>query len=310
MKIDSHILTLYLDNQLSENEVRIVENALADSIELKAELELLRTINLRAVDYAEISSETIENKWSEFEAIVSKPSVIKLNRMPNWIKIASAAAVLFFGGLFFYNNYFNGEVEKLAKQTEIYTLPDGSELIMNAGSRIEYNEHTFINERIVQIDGDVSFRVTSDKNNPFLLLTDNSNIEVTGTKFRVYATKANTTVSLFSGVLKIKNKFNSITLKPGQSASCIENELKSTTSSLSDLSAKIHLLDFEAAALSEIVKNIERRFDVTIKYPQDIKNQKYTIKAEGLKLEEILTILTELTSTTVSIDGRIIELKS
>jgi transmembrane sensor len=309
LKIDAHILALYLDNRLSEEEVRAVENALASSGELRAELDLLRQIDDCAVEFNEVSASTIKESWNEFALQLEKPP-IKIQHNFNWIKYAAAAAVLIFGSVFFFNALFNGKVEQLAQKNELYTLPDGSELIMNSGSEISYNENTFLSNRTVFLKGDVLFRVKSNKKNPFFLITSNSKIEVTGTKFRVYADNNNTSVSLYKGALQLQSNKKTIYLKPGENATCVEGALSKTQSKMVDISTDWFSLDFESIPFSEIVKNLERRFDVEVKYPQNLKNQKYTIRAEGLKLEEIMTILTELTNTSVTINGRFIELKS
>lgn len=309
MKVDTHILTLYLDKLLSDEEVRSVEAALEANEALRSELELLRNIYSCSLEYNEMNKSSIDNSWIKFNSIIDEPVIAVRNNF-RWMKFAAAAAILIFSGLFFYDTYFNDNVEQIAKTNELFVLPDGSELIMNSGSKISFNKKTYLSDRSVFLIGDVLFRVKSNKKNPFFLLTSNSKIEVTGTKFRVFSNKENTSVSLFEGELLIKTNKKSIVLKPGENATCVEGELLKNNSKLSDISAEWFSLDFESITFSEIVKNLERRFDVDIKYPQHIKNQKYTIKAEGLKLEEILTILSELTNTSVISYGRFIELKS
>jgi len=308
LKIDTHILNQYLDHQLSEEEVRNLETVLDTNLELRSELELLRNINSCSLEFSEIENVDIEATWNEFSSRIETP-VIEIKKNFSWVKLTAAAAILIFSGLFFYNSFFNHKVDQIAKTNELFILPDGSELIMSSGSKISFNEKNYLSDRSVFLVGDVLFRVKSNKKNPFFLFTSNSKIQVTGTKFRVFSNKENTSVSLFEGELLIQSDKKTIYLKPGENATCVEGELLKNNSKLSDNSIEWFSLDFESISFSEIVKNLERRFDVNIKYPQHIKNQKFTIKAEGLKLEEILSILTELTNTSVITNGRFIELK-
>lgn len=300
---------MYLDNHLSEEEVRAVEIALDANSDLRAELALLREIRDCAFEFNEISNSVLDQNWNQFARQLEK-STIKMPNRFKWYKYAAAAAIFIFSSLFLYQSFFSGNVAQLAQKNELFVLPDGSELIMNSGSEITFNEKTFLTDRTIFLNGDVLFRVKSNQKNPFFLITSNSKIEVTGTKFRVFAKNDNTAVSLYKGELQIESVKQVILLKSGENAICVEGELKKTNSKLVDISAEWFSLDFESIPFSEIVKNLERRFDVEVKYPQNIKNQKYTIKAEGLKLEEILTILTELTNTSVTTNGRFIELKS
>ena len=193
MIINSNILTRYLDNQLSEDEVRMVETALESSAELRTELELLRYIHTCSSDITEIQPSQIDQNWNEFINRVQEPPVKPVKKF-NWFKYAAVAAILIFSGLFFYQSHFSGSVEHIAKTNQLFVLPDGSELLMSAGSTIGYNEKTFTSKRSVQMKGDILFRVKSNRKNPFFLLTSNSSIEVLGTKFRVFANTENTTV--------------------------------------------------------------------------------------------------------------------
>lgn len=67
-------------------------------------------------------------------------------------------------------------------------LPDNSKVWLNAGSSLKYPS-TFENTslRTVQLSGEAYFEVTKDKNKPFIVLSNDQKIQVTGTSFNVFA---------------------------------------------------------------------------------------------------------------------------
>jgi ferric-dicitrate binding protein FerR (iron transport regulator) len=67
------------------------------------------------------------------------------------------------------------------------TLPDGSKVKLNAGTKIEYPEHFGAAMRIVKLSGEAFFEVTKDSVHPFRIETLNASVEVLGTSFNVAA---------------------------------------------------------------------------------------------------------------------------
>ena len=65
------------------------------------------------------------------------------------------------------------------------TLADGTNVWLNARTTIQYPITFNEKERLVKLDGEAYFDVTKDKNKPFIVQTNNYNVEVLGTKFDV-----------------------------------------------------------------------------------------------------------------------------
>ena len=118
----------------------------------------------------------------------------------------------------------NGEPSEPQKLTtpvgKDYTvlLSDGSQVNINADSRLEYPSKFEGKERRVKLQGEAYFSVAKDPAHPFYVETDQMELRVTGTKFNVntYGGKA-TRVTLIEGSVWLKNKKNGreATLKPG-----------------------------------------------------------------------------------------------
>ena len=74
------------------------------------------------------------------------------------------------------------------------TLEDGTEVWLNAQSKLVYPETFSETERRVQVEGEAYFRVARDEQKPFLVETDGQLIRVLGTEFNVHSYAEDATV--------------------------------------------------------------------------------------------------------------------
>lgn len=103
------------------------------------------------------------------------------------------------------------------------TLPDGTCVWLNSGSRLSYQESFGRSDRNVSLDGEAYFEVTKDKRSPFSVYSGKIKIKVLGTKFnfKSYADDENARVTLVEGslnVASINNELNTVLLVPNQQA--------------------------------------------------------------------------------------------
>ncbi len=66
-------------------------------------------------------------------------------------------------------------------------LSDGTEVILNSGSKLKYPVVFNHNNREVELEGEAFFRVTKSKKSPFIVKTNDVNVTVYGTVFNVSA---------------------------------------------------------------------------------------------------------------------------
>jgi len=101
------------------------------------------------------------------------------------------------------------------------TLPDGTLVWLNAGSRIVYGKNYGTDSREVNLTGEAFFDVARDANKPFIIHTTRIDIKVLGTSFNVksYPTDQTTEATLIRGSIEvsIRNRpSDKITLKPNE----------------------------------------------------------------------------------------------
>jgi len=135
----------------------------------------------------------------------------------SWLlKISAVAAVLvvttFFIVRFFNNNGTNSSKTFLAAYGERKNiqLPDGSDVTLNAGSKIEILENFGRSTRDVFLEGEAFFDVKHNEKLPFIVHTAAMDVKALGTAFNVkaYMDERTTETSLIRGLVEITLKEN------------------------------------------------------------------------------------------------------
>jgi len=197
-------------------------------------------------------------------------------------------------------------------------LPDGTQVWLNADSRIAYNENFQGNLREVSLQGEAYFDVVRDEKRPFVIHTQAIDIKVLGTAFNVrsYENEKNTETSLIRGsievtLIKSQDK-KKIILKPNEKlivnnnqelleTSNRHNEPVMTLGKLNynkmDKSAVEvfwvkNKLAFDQETLENIALKIERWYDVKVEIrDNELKNELYTGFFEDKSLQEVMEAL-------------------
>ncbi|MBL7740123.1 MAG: FecR domain-containing protein [Chitinophagaceae bacterium] len=220
--------------------------------------------------------------------------------------VSGIAASLFIGWLLFTDKPEQSKPEKppqLAQNTistkrgskSKVQLPDGTQVWLNADSRITYNENFQGTLREVQLTGEAFFDVVRDETRPFVIHTKSIDVKVLGTAFNVrsYEDEKNTETSLIHGSVEITLKNNpdkKIVLKPNEKLIVKNNDMKLVTEKPESRKTELKLplltlgkvnyqkkdssvietlwvknkLAFDGEALEDVALKIERWFDVKV----------------------------------------------
>lgn len=231
--------------------------------------------------FANITSQTgidTENKQN-------KPQTAEIRTL-NWRWIAAAAIIIIGAGLYF----FTIPVQYSASHGEIatVTLPDESTITLNSGSSITYNRLFNFTDREVSLEGEAYFEINNG-NLPFKVNTSNAIVKVLGTSFNIRSWQDSsvpeTSVLLTEGSLAFystKNPDKSVILEPGQKSS-LKNfdgipEQPFDVSKDKTLAWMNDQFAFEKMPLVQIIREIERRFDLNIQVePKEVLSDTLTI---------------------------------
>lgn len=221
-----------------------------------------------------------------------------------------AASIVICLGMVSYFSYNKGYNQINSQQIEMsnpfgmlskITLPDGSKVVLNAGTTITYPSAFVTKKREVEIKGEAFFEVAHDALHPFIVKADQISIEVLGTQFNVksYEEDDKIEVSLSEGKVKVQSedKRNRIFLSPGEQAYYDKqsHSLATRTVDISHYTSwRNGIYYFRALPLKEIAKQLERIFNVHICITSpNIENIILTGDfLRGENLEQILRIIT------------------
>ncbi len=225
-----------------------------------------------------------------------KPKIQKIKKTEsknNFVKyaIAVAASVLVLIGILFWINNRTDEIISDDRIVET-TLPDNSKIIINRNSKIEYPKK-FENNRTVKLKGEAYFVVSAQKDNPFIVETENYNVEVLGTEFFVSTLKKQIEVIVKKGIVKvypIKKPADSIILKPDDKLQNADEITKIKNNNF--LSWKTGKIKFDNATLKEIANVLTRTYGLEISISNaEIEDLKMTATFDNQELSSVLKVV-------------------
>jgi len=175
-------------------------------------------------------------------------------------------------------------------------LPDSSQVWLNSGSKITFNNNFKEGSRQLFLEGEGYFSVKKDADNPFCVNTDNLNVKVLGTEFnlKAYPDEADVAVTLVSGSLQVKNGELAEMITPGQKLLYKKDDQTLTVENLSDLAPETEWthgrLVFRNTSLEELERKLERWFDVEIEFADEtVKNRRFSGTLERESILEVIT---------------------
>ena len=224
------------------------------------------------------------------------------------------------------NQGISSVVTKNGSRTKII-LPDGSQVWLNAGSNLDYNNSTFNKElREVSLNGEAYFDVTQNHEKPFIIHTKKMDIKVLGTVFNVrsYSDEKISEAALIKGSIEVTlkdRKDQKIILKPNEKISIaneepttaikedkviranakpvpipqiVVKELKAnpTSNIIGEIAWTQNKLYFEDESLENIGLRMEKWFGKKVTIANEsLKNLHYTGNFENETIEEVLLYL-------------------
>jgi hypothetical protein len=148
-------------------------------------------------------------------------------------------------------------------------LEDGTEVRLNATTRLEFPLHFNGNQRIIHISGEAFLKVSNNSQKPFIIQLPAGQIRVLGTAFNVNSyDSGKVTVSLVQGKVRFTGGNDSLQLMPGKEAILNRNSGIITSQSFDEdytLSWINGIYAFNNSKLEEILQVLPRWFGITLK---------------------------------------------
>lgn len=260
-----------------------------------------------------------------------------VRRFPVWLKYAATIALLGLTGVYLWFSETPAveslpassltRVEAPVGSKSFVTLPDGSTVWLNAGSKLSFDSGFGIHSRDLHLEGEAFFDVAK-QDVPFTVHTAHYDIAVLGTAFNVsaYPDDHQFVTTLVRGSLKVVRNTpdgakEEILLKPNEQvvfssqpkpqpaavASPDPSDEKLVVETAVDVETQTAWKDgwlaMQGESLEELSRKMERLYNIKIEFKEEsLKHYRYTGRIRQLSLEQVLKALSLTSPVTFAID--------
>lgn len=181
------LLEKHFEKQTNNLENQQINNWLESASENNLIMEQLRNFYEENGSLPVEFTPNVKSALSKVSAKISEPKKAILSSL--WWKIAAMFLLLLTGWWFVhYHKQINKPVYRSLTSTNTTVsslkLVDGSQIWLNAGSKIKYPEN-FGKTRDVYLKGEAYFEIAHDPQHPFIVHTGKTKTKVLGTKFNI-----------------------------------------------------------------------------------------------------------------------------
>lgn len=275
MKVNTELLTDYLNNRCNDQSKKEIEKWIEENAENRAYFEELKLYwDSKSTTHDDIIIDTEK----AFIRLKNKKSALKQFRIRKVLRYAALIALLVSSNiLIFYfisNKSDQITVENHNVQEKVLNLPDGSSILLVQGGRITYSEKFSDTERLIQLSGEAFFDVAKDTDRPFIINTSRTRTLVLGTSFRISENISNTSIEVESGIvefMEIDEPTNKVRLVKGDMAKFVNKQhtVLKGKQELNNAEFRIQHLSYQNQKLALICKDLNELFNTDIRLEGD-----------------------------------------
>lgn len=300
-KIECHIARV-LSGEASSEDVLALSDWLNEDKKHRLEFQLLENYwNAQVDTVPEPESSSYERVLDKIKAQNNKKRLLR--RLYGLSSVAAAVAVLVVCGFFMFHDVSRQDREYYTYLAgdgkSAITLADGTRVILNKHSKLTCSNRYGTEKRTVQLNGEAFFKVVPDKERPFEVEMEGSKIIVLGTTFDVkaYAEQELITATLLEGSICFESPRQKVVISPDQQLTYNKKGTDITVETVDaeyETSWKDNLMHYKSIKLKELVKELEKSYQVRIVLPKDTGIAMLQVSgafAESQQIEEILDII-------------------
>ena len=305
------LLVRYFEKKSSDEELLQLKEYLKESKENRKRFDELNEI----YQLTDITSKgwlyDVDSNWNQLKNRIQSNSIAPVVKMVSnkvfmlWKSAAVIALLLAttFMGLYIADRTASDSrmVKFVAPKGEKskVILDDGTLVWLNSGSELNYYLDKKSNQRKVDLTGEGYFDVSKNKDLPFVVHTKRFDIKVLGTQFNVsaYDNDIVNEATLKEGSISILNnrtgKF--LDVKPGEQ---VKVNLKTNKMTVENVRVDHYMswienkLRFDNSSFSEVVKKLERWYDVKIILDEELLyKERYTMTIKTESLREVMELI-------------------
>jgi len=265
--MQENYLAKWLNNDLSEEELAVFKKS-AEYASYEKLMKVSGTLEAPDFDMDKALNDLNNNKLNK------DVKVIRMNPMRKLWRIAAAIAVIFVASYFYISTLDESVSTQYAERNEV-RLPDNSEIILNADSRITYSEKNWDKERNISLEGEAFFKVA--KGQKFTVATNDGLVTVLGTQFNVENRKGFFEVTCYEGLVSVIFNGEETKLPAGNSFIAINGNVLKTESPVNTTPSWMSSEStFTSIPLNYVLDEFERQYNIEV-------------KTENVNLEQLFT---------------------
>lgn len=229
-----------------------------------------------------------------------------------WIGIAVAASIsgIVVTGFLLrkqLENWINPPVKyeeaiALKGELKLIQLADGTNIWLNADSKLRYPDRFKENTREVTLSGEAFFKVAHKEGKPFIIHSGKINTTVLGTSFNIkaYSEDKAVKVTVVTGKVGVSVKEPAvkrhiIMLTPNMQLVFVKTTGSLVSKTIDDASSVMSWqqgkLKYHNAPLSEVIADLQRKYNVLIKADKNLLNCTLYADFDNLPLQKVLKLI-------------------
>jgi transmembrane sensor len=309
-----YLFQRYVDEACSDAEKQELMQILAQPTSDEALQALMNTLWEELPENGKLSAEKTERILERILPVphprIAQPLQNQRSFFATWMKVAAAITLALLAGAIWYgrtslkdeSKYVAKASQPSAAEHQFLKLPDGSTVVLNAGSHLEYPaSFDGMARREVLLSGEGYFDIKHDASKPFIVRTGNLTTTVLGTAFNIkaYDDDKNITVTVTRGKVQVSDEGRTLgVITPDQEITFGKADRQSQQRAVDSNNAiawKSHDIFFDDITLQEAAAELEARFHVSIRFENEkTRHCRFTATfLNGEDLDQILQIICE-----------------
>ncbi|WP_299120854.1 FecR family protein [uncultured Winogradskyella sp.] len=261
-------------------------------------------INQNIIDKAQHFKASEFSKAVDFETFKATYNNKSSMNQFTWIKplLGIAAILLVSFGLYF--TVFNKnlvEERALVSEKTTFSLPDLSQVTLNADSKINYDSNNWSTKRRVNLDGEAYFKVAKGKT--FDVVTKNGTVTVVGTEFNVKTRNDYFEVTCFEGIVKVSSDTIVRQLLAGEIYRILNKKFIQYKTVELEPQWTNNKSSFKSIPLKDVFEELQRQYNIEIAFQNADTSRLFSGVFVNDNIENALTSITKPMNLTFEISS-------
>ena len=250
------------------------------------------------------STWSVSKGWNKLQHMQDKSMRKKFIRYLKYVAVISVTVGITILAMYFIDNRDPQYVEiQTGKGDKTHvTFADGSNVWLNAKSKLKYPKRINKRNRTIYLEGEAYFELSDDQDEPLTIIADNTITQVKESAFNIKTGLENSqiTITVAKGKLDVVDEMENmpvITASQGEKTTIIpkyEFLFVEENNDNNFLSWKTGSLDFQDVPLSYVIEKIEDLYQVDIEVTnQKLRYCRFSHSFTNNSLDEIMETITK-----------------